>query len=459
MTTKLKVMIFTLHNTDAWWRYIASRLDFASKTVIVSDVGDADIDINRLFHQYVNMPGIEREAFEELGEQNLNDVILRCRLLRVLDHRVALKMIGAMWRTIQELLDREKPDLFLSFVIDRYILDLFERALARRGVRYVGMTIGVLPDTLMFMARGEYVPVREPSESEVSEAVEMLAEPDFVPSYVARMRFDLPRFLSMYVRFTARWLAFEALRLLRGRPYDFRYLIARITAAGVRVRLRDWGVMRYFRSDWRRLFDATSFERRVFVALPVDPEAAIDYWVRDLVMIDYRAVLERAAGLLGAAGFRLFVKDHPSQFSFRQVELFSALAKNSAVAFVPYDVPGRWLIDRSKVTLTWTGTVGLQAALAGRCAVVDVSAYYIVKGLFVALQDVSDLDGLAQRIESFEPSLPLGEARRALALHLLRASVPGAYLSWRRFDPYDPGCVRRADSVVASLNHYLPGLA
>jgi hypothetical protein len=455
----MKVMIYTFSNTTQWWRYLASRLDFATQTVLVSDLPDADVDISESFHQNMRAPDIEREALEVLGERECQQVIARCRLLRVLDRDVAVRMIGAMLRTIEDLLDRERPDVFLCFIVDRYILDLFERSLTRRGVRYVGMAIGVLPDTFMFTARGEYVPIREPSEAEVDAAVATLAQPNFLPNYVTNTGFGLIRFLRRYGHFTARWLAFEALRLIRRVPYDYRYLSARSAKSGFRVRLRDWAVMRYFKSDWGQSLEATPFERRVFIALSVNPEAAIEYWVRDLAMIDYANVLQRAARSLGNSGFRLFVKDHPSQFGFRQVELFAALAEHPAVTFVPYEVPGQWLIDQCRATFTWTGTVGLQAAMAGRCAVVESSAYYVVDGLFIGVANPDDTDDLAGRIDLFRPALPLPEARRALARKLLRSTVPGVYLSWRGFTPTDQERVRQAETVVESLNRYLPLLA
>jgi hypothetical protein len=452
-------MIFTFHNTTEWWRYVGSRLAFAGETVVVSDLPDADVDINPAFHRYMRVAGIEEEALDAFGQEGCGDVILRCRLLRVLDRDVALRMIGAMWRTIQELLDRERPDVFLAFVVDRYILDLFERALARRGVRYVGIAIGVLPETCMFMARGEYLPVREPSDGEVETAVTAMAQPQFVPSYVSGRRFGLVPFLSLYLRFTVRWLLFEAARVLRRLPYDYRYLTARSSASGFRVRLRDWGVMRFFRNGWRQALAATPFERRVFLALSVNPEAAIEYWLRNPGMIDYNVVLERLVNALDAGGFHIFVKDHPNQFGFRQVELFSALARHPAVSFVPYDVPGHWLIDRCRTTFTWTGTVGLQAAMAGRCAVVDASAYYFVEGLFVGVKDVADLDETPRKIEAFASSMPLSEARRIIARRLLRSSVPGDYTSWRGFTTNDPNGMRKADTLLNSLNIYVPILA
>jgi hypothetical protein len=448
----MKVMLYGYSNTTAWWRHLAAALEFASSTVLVSDLPDADVDISPSFHRRMRThAGLAEAALSGLGEEACRQIIGRCRVLRALDRHLAMRMIGAMWLTLEEVLDRERPDVALSFVVDRYIVDILERCLARRGLRYVGMTVGPLPGTFMFMSRGEHVPVREPSDAQVADAVATLTRPTFVPSYVTTRRFGLPQFLSSYARLTARWVVFEGLRILRGRPYDFRYLSAR----GFRIRLRDWGVMRYFRDDWRDVLERTPLERRVFIGLSVNPEAAIEYWVGNLEMIDYRAVLEELATVLGAAGFRLFVKDHPTQFGFRQVELFSALAKYDTVTFVPYDVPGQWLVDRCRATFTWTGTVGLQAAMAGKCAVVEANAYYAVDGLFVRVANSRDIRRLPDLIRDFAPALQLTEARKAIARHLLRSSPPGNFLSYQGFSVDDPQSIRRTAVLLASLNNYL----
>jgi len=203
--------------------------------------------------------------------------------------------------------------------------------------------------------------------------------------------------------------------------------------------------------------ETTPIDRRVFIGLSVNPEAAIEYWVRDLGLVYYESVLKRVTRKLAAAGFRVFIKDHPTQFGFRKTELFSDLSEHAT--FLPYDVPGQLLVNECGTTFTWTGTVGLQAALAGRCAVVEGNAYYVVGGLFLRMNVLEDLDDLPTRIASFAPALPLREARRSLVRHLLRSSVAGSYMSFRGFKATDMECVRRAETVAISLNRYVPMLA
>jgi hypothetical protein len=448
-------MIYPLHNTTVWWRHVASRLAFASSTVVVSDLRDADVCITPAFYAALKRGNANQLGLDAFGEDGCAEIITRCRYLRTLDRALAHRMIGAMWQTAEEVIEREAPDVFLSCVVDRYSLDIFERVLRKRGIRYVGLAVGPVHEQIMFMAKGEYLPVREPSDDEVDSSVAPFVAADFLPSYLpARPAYGAMRFAQLYAHFTLRWLAFELIKRWERNPLDFRYHSASNTACGYRVRLRDWRVMRYVDRDWRTAFEATPESRRVFLGLQVTPEAAIEYWVNDLGLIDYDTFFERAAAVLTAAGYKVFVKDHPNQFGFRTLEHIQRLTAIPGVTLVPYEVPARVLIDGCRATVTLTGTVGFEAAMSGRCAVVAEQAYYVADGYFSVLRTAADIDRLPEMVEAFVPPRDLGAARRQMMRHLLRSCVPGA-LRWVKWSPrlrHESGI----DALIESLNRYVP---
>lgn len=451
-------MIFPLHNTTAWWRHVAANLTFSSATIVVGEGPDADICIAPRFYRAFHTLDTTRAALDAFGAEGCAEIAARCRFLRILDSTLALRMIGAMWHVFTSIVDEEMPDIVLSSCVDRYLLDVFERICRRRGIPYVGLAVSPLPDQIMFMAKGEYLPVREPSEAEIEDAVKTVTDPKFRPTYLPKIaRHSLARFLTLYARFTARWLVFEVLQKLERNPLDFRYRSTRRTEPGFRVRLKDWGTMKYLDPSWEQALEDAPFDRRVFLALAVTPEAAIDYWVDDLGLIQHEALFERAARAFTAAGFRVFVKDHPSQFGFRRVEQVQRLAEIAGVTIVPYEVRGETMIDRCKTTFTLTGTVGFQAALAGRCAIAAATAYYICDGYYTVLKTPDDIDRLPDLVDAFVPPVDLAAARRALMLLLLRASMPGK-LTWLKWSARVPGAVDATRPLLRSLNEYLPQL-
>jgi hypothetical protein len=305
----------------------------------------------------------------------------------------------------------------------------------------------------MFMARGEYQPVYEPTDDELEAAIDAIAAPGFVPAYV-HTKHGAARFLHLYAHFTLRWLAFEFLMRWQRNPLGWRYLMTRYPICGNRVRLRDWQTMSCADPNWRAIFDGIPERRRVFLGLQATPEASVDYWVKPLDLIQHEAFFVRAAEALSAAGYRVFIKDHPSQFGFRRIEHLRRLIAIPDVVMVPSEIPARALIDHCHATVTLTGTVGFQAAVAGRGAAVAVDAYYSSPGNFIELGSLRDLDRLATAFDELERPADLRDTQRCIVRHLLRASVPGA-LHWVKWKPgSEPR--RPVAPLIQSLNRYMP---
>jgi hypothetical protein len=124
------------------------------------------------------------------------------------------------------------------------------------------------------------------------------------------------------------------------------------------------------------------------------------------------------------------------------------------VVVVPSEVPARTLIDHCHATVTLTGTVGFQSALAGRGAAVAVDTYYVSPGHFIQLRGMQDLDSLASALDTLEPPADLRDAQRRIVRHVLRASVPGM-LDWLKWSPVSEAA-RPTAPLIESLNQYMP---
>ena len=436
-------------------RYIGEHLDFADRVVVTSEFDNADLNFMRPFYRHLERIGTGECVVEWLGAETCSEIILRCRLLRALDRELAHRMVGAMWRTWEEIFQRHDPLCLISFMIDHYSLDIAERVLRGRGGRYVGLLPSILDGQMKFTARGEYAPVREPAEGEIERAVGTITGDSFAPFLGSKRSYGWPAYLRLYCYYNARAAAFRFLQWWRNDPLNWHYSITNGTVGNYRLRLRDRRILRLIDGDWQVKLRAVPFERRVFVALQYNPEASTDYWVRDVSLIDPRAVVPRLARVLSEAGFAVFVKDHPNMFGFRRAELFDAIAAEAQVVFVPYEASSQELIRETKATFTWTGTAGLQAALAGRCAVVT-EPYYAVPERFLQVRSTGDVDSLPGCIEKWRRPDDLNGVRREIVGRMLRAEVPGDVYSWKRFDARNDTCRQRVAGLIDSLNRYVP---
>ncbi|ABA05658.1 hypothetical protein Nwi_2404 [Nitrobacter winogradskyi Nb-255] len=394
-------------------------------------------------------------ARARFGDDGCAEIILRCRSLRSLDPGLAIKMIGGMALAIEKAFDHLDPRLVLTFTMDRYVMDVMERVARKREIDFIEMTTSIIPDQVMFLRRGKIIPLKEPTSQAMEAATTTLCHADFAPTYVSdTKKFSLSRFWRIYAYFALRGAYFNALRFLRRDPLNIHYIDA-LKSLRHKPRLRDVAVLSFMNPAWEARMRDVPRDRRVFLGLQLFPEASMDYWLNSQDMLQHDNVIVRYCEVLGGAGYHIYVKDHPLQFGFRQRGLMQRLSKLPSVTLVPYDVPAGVLIGQCAVSITFTGTIGFQAAIAGLCSVVT-EPYYADERHYLHVRSFREIDDVAERIAQWSPPPDLSAARREMIRHLVAASVEGDYFTWRKFDRSNQAHRDKVQPLVRSLNRYLP---
>jgi hypothetical protein len=450
-----RLIFFTIHSTSAWWQYLGSRIDFADVTVLSDLRGDGDRSLVDDFYYFIGKGGAAETSLARFGADGCADIILRCRVLRSMDRGLALRMIGAMTLAIERAFDELDPDLVMTFTIDRYVMDVMERTARTRGIDFLELTTSVIPDEVILMRRGRPVRLREPSDAEIDAAVGTLCKPDFAPSYVRdAKRFSAARFWRIFGYYALRGAFFNVWRFLKRDRYNVHYLDA-LKRLKHKVRVGDVAVLDLLDRNWEVRLDEMPRERRVFLGLQLFPEASMDYWLKSQEMLAHDDVVIRYCKVLGGVGYRVFVKDHPLQFGFRQRELFQRLSNLPFVILVPYDVSANLLIEKCAISVTFTGTIGFQAALAGLCSVA-ADPYYATAEHFLNVRSVEEIDTFIEKLKCWQPPADIDRTRRDITRHLASISVEGDYFGWRNFDADSVAARESVESLARSLNAHLP---
>lgn len=450
-----RLVFFTIHSTTLWWKYLGSRIDFADVTVLSDLRGEGDRSLVDDFYRFMARGDPVTAALMRFGEEGCADIIQRCRVLRSIDRALALKLIGAMTQAIERAFDELDPDLVMTFTIDRYVMDVMARTAHARGIDFLEMTTSIIPGEVMLMRRGKPVCLREPSNEDVEAAVSVLCKADFTPAYVRdAMRFSTRQFWRVFGYYAARGAFFNLWRFLKRDRFNIHYLDA-LKRLKHKVRFRDIAVLKLVDRNWELRLAEVPREQRVFLGLQLFPEASMDYWLKSPDMLAHDDVLVRYCEVLNEAGYRIFVKDHPLQFGFRQRELFERLSKQPSVTLVPYDVPANLLIEKCAISLTFTGTIGFQAALAGLCSVAT-DPYYATENHFLHVRSLEEIGGLVERLKRWRSPDDLVATRRAIVRHLASVSVEGDYFGWRKFDPDNEAACKAVGPLARSLNEHLP---
>ncbi|WP_420479198.1 hypothetical protein [Brevundimonas sp. FT23028] len=445
------VLIYSIHRMEHWWRCIGDHMGYGRAVVLTDRRGAGDRWVTDDFYAALEARQAGRSTAPALlTAPEVADVIARCRVLRWLPVAQASAMALAMAEAMDRVLADVQPAVVTGFPIDSYVSDVLARRARARGIPYYEVTASALPGMCMLMHRGKLITSDAPADPEAVEArIREIAAPVFTPTYVQNLDpFTRARFLKTFWRFRLRGWVFRALSLLRRDPLNLHYLDAQ-SMLGHKPQLHDIRVIDMVEADWQTRVEAFPRERRVLFGLQLLPEAAIDYWVDDLDMVRHEDRLVEAATHLTAAGYLVVVKDHPLQFGFRQTELLERLKALENVVIVPYEVSGNQMLALCGVSLTATGTLGLQAGLLGLRSI-TADAYYVPReDDFIVVRRREELAALPDRLAHTPEPTDLHGRQARIVSHLLRGSFDADFFSFQTFDRNAP------DEATAELGRRL----
>lgn len=424
------VLIFAIFRTEAWWTHVGRHLGVERVTILTDTRGRGDRSVTDDFYAaYDRFRKADVRTSELVTENELRDAIARCRVLRWLPEPQASAMVLGMAEAMDKALATAAPDAVVSLPIDSYVTDLLERRARARGIPYYELTASALPGMSMLLYRGALITSREkPDPQQVAERVAEIADPEFAPAYVQNARtFTRAKFHRVQAYFWLRGLAFSLLAKAARDPLNLRALDSQ-TWLGHKARAADVRIVDMVDHGWAEKLEAFPKARRVLFGLQVFPEAAIDYWIDDLRLIRQEDLLLELAKRLSAAGFQIVVKDHPLQFGFRQTGFLKALQAIPNVVLVPYEVTGNAMLAKCGVSVTATGTLGLQAALLGNASVAG-QAYYVVDEDFVVLRSPEDLETVPERLLNAAPLESVEARKTRIISHVLQGSFDGPFMS------------------------------
>jgi hypothetical protein len=448
------ILIFARTGSTIWWEHVARNLTFASNCTIERELA-VGISFAGSYRLHAKRPDAANRALSHFGEAGCRELVQRCRCLRRQSTNVAHRMIGAALVAWEETLDRVQPQLFLSFRVDYFILDVAERLLTARNIPYVSATFSPFDGLVLFTARGRPIQIGEAHPAEVTRRLGELTKTEYLAPAVSRSkRYSRREVLHNVIYYTLRDLAVSFDGWRRDDRLSYRHLYQHCHFGPTRFRLQNYGVRNLFAPDWRERSAQFPAEKRAFLALQVNPESTIDYYVDELELIDYQRVAEEFVRAMTAAGYFVLIKDHPNMFGRRRPDFFRALLEHSNACLVPTWDSSVQLINYCHVTFTWTGTIGLQAALAGRCSIVVQPIYY-TPDRFLKVNRMADIRDLPQRVAQWRAPPNIHAANEALIAHLLKSCAPGHY-GHLAFAPDQPAMIERLAPLLQSFNTYLP---
>lgn len=316
------------------------------------------LNIRDLFNSF-----LAKDSPVEFTDLDVDDIIIRCRLLRNLDRGLALRMISAMQRTMEAVITPEPGyDVIFGQMVDDYITHLMALIAERRGIRYMGLCGSYFSGCTHVTVGSDGSPadVREAMPAEAKQRLDAISAADFRQNYLQPTSHSFTSHAKRVLRYKAKLLAFPAMRAYRRDPLNYHYMVQPFV--GQPKSLANHVNEDLFHKDWETSL-RTDQQDLLYIPLGFTPEATTDYWIKDTRLIDYEnRIIELVTYL--SKHFKVIAKEHVHMLGIRDKDFYRRLGSIPNVISPPPSAnSNRILLKYNPILLIGGGSAGVEATI------------------------------------------------------------------------------------------------
>lgn len=317
----------------------------------------------------------ERYKNEKLwAKLDMDDVILRCRLLRNIERSEAERLVEAMAATLENMAERNSFDAILSTTTDSYIQHLMVVFAQSAGIPFIGLVPTFVNGYFRITRLGELNECRTVSSEEVERIQIKLLSKDYRPSFLFESNRLLWNARKQWAKTLVRPIYFRSRRAKLSNRLNYHYWASEVHSRR-RLSIFPQTYSGLNLGDLERLVVASCNVPLVYIPLQMSPEATVDYWSSDSSWIDYEA---RILGIIDqyTASYSFVVKEHPNVLGLRSSGFYKKLAKRSNVFMIDPSIPSNLVLELCEAVVVCTGSVGFEAFLRGIPVLSDSDPWY-----------------------------------------------------------------------------------
>jgi hypothetical protein len=396
--------------------------------------------------------------YEDLSfsQNEINEIILRCRLLRSFDYSRAIDFVAAAEMVVDEFIQKAKPSLFVAPRIDTFFLDILERKLRRNGVKYLGVwRSAFLKDKFFVTNRGEVHKVYNPHVQECENLINVVGDIKFRATSLSQAEYTIPHLLQKHVKRISRDIALEGIRLLGPLNCGYREMATGFHVDDYNVPISCWFAKFTPIEEIRKLLDLPN-RKTIFIALQVNPESTIDYYSKNVNYINIELTLLECVKAFLAEGFKVIIKDHPNMFGRRSFRFINQLVALDNVHLAEYSVTSNEILSKCDAVFTWSGTVAVQAYFNSIPSITICSPYTTDVPGFFQVNTNNQICDAANSIMNFDyKNIISHEHKLELARTVLSTHKPGKVFT---HDSQQPDAKPFADWLNSLDQKYIENL-
>lgn len=297
----------------------------------------------------------------KLSRSDVKDIIARCRLLRNIEKKAALKHLLAMYLAIDKVLNLVRPDFVTMQTVDAYIPDLFRFICKKKKIKFIGVVGTCIHNHFRITSRGEVTKNKKNNKSLTKQFLPIILKETYLPKYGKTIhKPQISIYKNWFIDFVGPFYWFVK-RHLSGDKYNFHYWHRQLWS---QQNFRIFPPIVKSNFNWEVKLNSSK-KPSLYIPLSKIPEATIDYWCEDLKIIKYYETLEKLINKLNKH-FSLFIKEHPAIVGSRPRNFYSKLIKDKRITIIPTETNSNYIVNKTDGVVIWSGTVGLDAILRGK---------------------------------------------------------------------------------------------
>lgn len=436
----------------------------ASSFLEIEYLANSNVDgahsLKEAFYFYLGQGG----RCELLSDDDVTEIIDRCRVLRNIDAAQANALVHAMAQSIADCLKTLEPDCIASQMVDEYVSHLVSILASKFEIPYFGFCAGYFPGSSLLLADGHGRPLRwrEPQEAEVHSAYEAVSPASFRQNYNLSEEYSVWRHIKSIARYGLKRIAFGIMRRVQHDYWNIHYAMTPFIAE--RRRLQDYPSRVLFSADWRE--DLAKWQGRnpdkpvLYLPLSYFPEATIDYWVQNKRPIQYESFILSVVGRL-SEDFTIVVKEHLHMMGARRRSFLESLRDISGVVSVyPLEISNH-VVEQADAVLIGSGSPGIEASLRGTPVMTFCDTSYWFEPSGATFVDISKIhewpDIIRNAISAHQPMDEDGKLRIVRdCMYASTKVLPGSD-PWPALAPFDVAdlvswLVSRSDRSLGNAN-------
>ena len=316
--------------------------------------------------QFYHLMKSSEPALPILPTEEEEEIITRCRLLRSISRKRALKMLRAMLHVLNNELERSGALMVIGQMVDEYVTHSLSALARKKNILYLGACISFFSGRIQATkySHGEPFAFRKVPEKEVLETLSLVSGREFRQNYNQRVSFGKIKHILLAIRYYVKRFSFPLISLSKSDPLGLHYQCLQYTAE--RKSFLDYYRSNLFDADWKsKISDIREIQKKPVIFMPLSycPESTNDYWVKDTSAIHYEQMVFNICSVLSTQ-FIIAVKEHSHMVGIRSRKFYRELNNMPSIINIPPTVSSKLIFEFVDIALLGGGSIGVEAYLS-----------------------------------------------------------------------------------------------